>query len=155
MHRVPSGSGEGNQPGDLLKSPNRQRVRELSSNATRIGQLVTVRVREVRVRALGERLRFGLPKIPMAGGQMSVRPPLEAVSGCGCEALRRTQTSLVLSLRRPRLTPRLNGPDGCRQPISVGHQYAKSSLSMIVRKLGGARTSSTTTTSPGHSAPAL
>jgi len=88
----------------------------------------------------------------MAGGQMSVRPPLEAVSGCGCEALRRTQTSLVLSLRRPRLTPRLNAPDACRQPISVGHQWAKSSLSMIVRKLGGARTSSTTTTSPGHSA---
>src|ERR1700694_4993815 len=62
------------------------------------------------------------------------------------------QTSLVLSLRRPRLTPRLNAPDACRQPISVGHQYAKSSSSMIVRKLGGARTSSTTTTSPGHSA---
>jgi hypothetical protein len=42
--------------------------------------------------------------------------------------------------------------DACRQPISVGHQYAKSSSSMIVRKLGGARTSSTTTTSPGSSA---
>ena len=27
----------------------------------------TVRIREVRVRALGERLRFGLPKIPTAG----------------------------------------------------------------------------------------
>ena len=52
---------------------------------------VTVRVREVRVRVLGERLRFGLPKIPTAGGQMSVRPPLQAVSGCGCEALRRTR----------------------------------------------------------------
>jgi hypothetical protein len=44
----------------------------------------------------------------------------------------------------------LNAPDACRQPISVGHQYAKSSASMIVRTLGGARTSSTT--SPGRSA---
>jgi hypothetical protein len=61
-----------------------------SSNVIRI-ELVTVRVREVRVRALGERLRFGLPKIPTAGGQMSVRPSLEAASGCGCEALRRTR----------------------------------------------------------------
>jgi hypothetical protein len=65
------------------------------------------------------------------------------------------QTSLVLSLRRPRLTPRLNAADVCRQPISVGHQHAKSSSSMIVRKLGGGRTSSTTTTSPATVPPTL
>ena len=59
--------------------------------ATQCIQLVAVRVREVRVRALGERLRCGLPKIATAGAQMSVRPPLQAVSGCGCEALRRTR----------------------------------------------------------------
>jgi predicted Zn-dependent protease with MMP-like domain len=46
----------------------------------------------------------------------------------------------------------LNAPDAFRQPISVGHQWAKSSSSMIARNLGGARTSSTTNTSPGHSA---
>lgn len=55
------------------------------------------RVREVRVRALGERLRFGLPKVPTAGGQMSVRPPLQAVSGCGCEAVRRTDFARALA----------------------------------------------------------
>lgn len=37
--------------------------------ATQCIRLVAVRVREVRVRALGERLRFGLPKIPTAGGR--------------------------------------------------------------------------------------
>jgi hypothetical protein len=58
---------------------------------TQVTQLVTVRVREVRVCALGERLRFGLPKIQTVGGQMSVRPPLQAASDCGCEALRRTR----------------------------------------------------------------
>jgi len=59
--------------------------------ATQCIRLAAVRVREVRVRALGERLRCGLPKIATAGAQMSVRPPLQAVSGCGCQALRRTR----------------------------------------------------------------
>ena len=59
--------------------------------ATQCIRLAAVRVTEVRVRALGERLRCGLPKIATAGAQMSVRPPLQAVSGCGCQALRRTR----------------------------------------------------------------
>ena len=76
------------------------------------------------------------------------RADVSAPAATGGERLRLrssspNQTSLAFSLRRPRLTPRLNAPDACRQPISVGHQYAKSSSSMIVRKLVGARTSST------------
>jgi hypothetical protein len=69
-------------------------------------QLVTVRVRGVRVRALGERLRFGLPKIPTAGGLMSVRPPATGGERLRLRSSSPNQTSLVLSPRRPRLTLR-------------------------------------------------
>src|ERR1700742_1626840 len=51
--------------------------------------LVTVRFERCEFVHWGS-VRFGLPKIPTAGGQLSVRP-LEAVSGCGIEALRRTR----------------------------------------------------------------
>jgi hypothetical protein len=50
---------------DLLKSPNRQRVRELSSNATR-NKLVTVRVDEVRVTRLAVEESFRLSIRPFS-----------------------------------------------------------------------------------------
>ena len=56
------------------------------------------------------------------------RADVSAPAATGGERLRLrssspNQTSLVFSLRRPRLTPRLNVPDACRQPISVGESF--------------------------------
>jgi hypothetical protein len=45
------------EPRDVLRSANRQGVRALSSNATRIILLATVRVQQVRVPRLTERVR--------------------------------------------------------------------------------------------------
>ena len=134
-------SGSGPRAVDCRPPGQPSRARLRFRLATRRSQLATVRVREVRVRAVAVRVTENPD-----GWRVDVSAP--AVAGGERLRLRSSslnQSSLVLSLRRPRLMPRLNAADGCRRPISVGHQYAKSSLSMIVRRLGGARTSSTTT----------